>query len=54
MVAAGGRVEGKSRIGDYKAANHAPIQEVCNLTLGLADFTGESRENASFGSEISL
>lgn len=33
VVAAGGRVEGKSRIGDYEAANHAPIQEVCDLKL---------------------
>jgi hypothetical protein len=34
-VAAGGRVEQKSRIRDYEIANHAPIREVCGLTRGL-------------------
>ena len=34
-MAAGGRVEQKSRIRDYEVANHAPIQEVCGLTRGL-------------------
>jgi len=47
-VAAGGRVERKSRIGDYELANHAPIQEVCRHKRGLGDFIGESRANASF------
>jgi hypothetical protein len=44
-VAEGGRVERKSRIGDYGVADHAPIQEVCGLARVLADFIGESRAN---------
>src|ERR1700730_3186076 len=45
--AAGGRVERKSRIGDYGVADHAPIEEVCAFAGGIADF--RKRERCSNG-----